>query len=80
MERHEVKEEIFRLAAEVFLLDRKNIDEDLKAGSVAGWDSLGHLKLFLAVEYRFRIKFSMEEILNTASLGAIIDKVQGGLR
>jgi acyl carrier protein len=38
------------------------LSDDLTAEDVAGWDSLTHINLIVAVEKRFKIKFATAEI------------------
>jgi len=35
---------------------------ELEIGSIKGWDSLGHMSLFLELEERLEIRFSIEEM------------------
>ena len=64
----------------VFSIDENSIHEDLKAGAIEEWDSLGHLKFFLAIENRFKVKFSTEEITNAPSIKEIIKKIKDKIK
>lgn len=49
----------------------------LNAADVEGWDSMGNVRLFLAVEKRFGVRFrtgEINEIQNLAELAAAIDR------
>ena len=45
--------------------------KNLKAGDFEEWDSLGHLNFLLSVEKIFKIKFSMEEMLEIKNFDEI---------
>ena len=40
-------------------------------GNIDGWDSLGHMRLILALENKFDIKFDYSEIVELSSVEAI---------
>jgi acyl carrier protein len=43
----------------------------LTAADVAGWDSLAHVRLMLAVERTFKVKFSATEMSTFENVGAL---------
>lgn len=47
---------------DVFADDQISLTESTTAGDVDGWDSLMHLNVVIALERRFRIRFSTAEI------------------
>jgi acyl carrier protein len=44
-------------------LDDWEFDEQTVASQVPGWDSLSHVNVILAVEKRFKVRFSNLEVL-----------------
>ena len=44
---------------------------NLKAGDIEVWDSLGHLNFLLSVEKHFKIKFSMNELIELNNIDQI---------
>jgi len=58
--------EVFRY---VFDDDELVITDETTANTVDGWDSLSHVNLILAIESRFKIRFSQRELLTFASVG-----------
>lgn len=80
MNREEVKNKVLAIAAEVFSSDKDNISEELEAGEIESWDSMGHLNLFLAIESKLKVKFLTEEIVAVDSLRKIIDQVSVKLK
>jgi acyl carrier protein len=45
------------------------------ASNVPGWDSLNHIYLVVAIEKRFKIKFTTMEIQGWKCVGDIIDDI-----
>lgn len=52
-------QQVFR---DVFDDDTIVLTDAMTAADVPGWDSLGHLNLFIAIEKRFGLKFATAEI------------------
>jgi acyl carrier protein len=50
---------------------------DLSAGDVETWDSFNHINLILAIEDRFGIEFSTEEIADLTTVGDLVGALQG---
>ena len=65
----EALNEVFRT---VFDLPDLQIAPEMTAGDVEGWDSLSHVNLILAVEMRFRIRFTPKELLVMRNIGDLL--------
>jgi acyl carrier protein len=52
------------------------ISRELTASDVEEWDSLTHIRLLLAVERRFSIRFTSAEAGGMAKLGDLMDVIQ----
>ena len=50
-------------------LDDWEFDDQTTASQVPGWDSLSHVNVILAVEKRFKIRFSNLEVLKLKTIG-----------
>ncbi|OHE82709.1 MAG: hypothetical protein A2107_09115 [Verrucomicrobia bacterium GWF2_62_7] len=70
--------EVRKLAAEVFNASLEQVPPDARFGSVPGWDSLGHMRLLMLLEERYRITISEERIRAFLSLRAIAEYLGGG--
>jgi acyl carrier protein len=44
----------------------------LNAAQVEGWDSMGNVRLFLAIEQEFRVRFNASEISGVKNLGELV--------
>lgn len=59
------------LLAEVFQLPVENIPDDAAIGSLSQWDSLGHMRLLLALEAELETTLDTEMVLQLDSLKMI---------
>jgi len=69
-----------KLLAEIQEIFRDNLDEDnidlsddTTANDVEGWDSLTHIQLIVAIEKKFKIRFTSKEILSWKNVGEMMD-------
>ena len=62
-------------AATILSISEEEIVENLKINDIDTWDSLAHLRLFMALEGVFNLKFDVGEITQTKSIGLITDLV-----
>ena len=69
-------EELFLLAAEIFECPREELSPATRRGTVAGWDSINHLRLVMEAERRLGIRYALEEIPALETLGDFLDKIQ----
>ena len=62
-------------------LDDFDIRDETEANELPGWDSLSHVRVLLAVETEFGIRFKGMEVLRLRNLGdlqAAVDKKLAG--
>ena len=55
------------------VLQVKSISEQDSAETVSTWDSVRHLTLMTAIEERFNIIFSADQMMDLTSVSAIVD-------
>jgi len=71
------RENAFENVNEVFrdVFDDENITvyDVTTAADVAGWDSLEHINLVLAMEDKFKMKFTMGEVTSMKNVGEMVD-------
>jgi len=56
---------------EVFKNSTVELTEETVASDIHGWDSLGHLRLMMAIEKKFKVRFSASEISSLKNVGDI---------
>ncbi len=66
---------VVELVADLFGVPAAELTPDSSPETIEGWDSIEHLNLVLALEQRFGLFFSPEEIATLGSVGAIVDAV-----
>jgi acyl carrier protein len=67
-------EELIQVFRNVLKVD--SISEQDSIDTIASWDSLQHIKLILAIEERFNIRFEAAEIPEITSFNAIFGAVE----
>lgn len=61
---------------DVFDDDELTVGRETSAADVAGWDSLMHVRLILAMEKAFRVRFSSSEVASLKNVGDLVDLVE----
>ncbi len=75
MDRQDILQGVETAVREVLNDPSVTLDERTEALDVNGWDSLHHVRIILAVESHFGVRFEMDEIQDLADVGALIDLV-----
>ena len=65
--------DVFR---DVFDAEDLTVDRQTTAADVSGWDSLMHVRLMLAMEKAFGVRFSSSEVSSLPDVGALVDLLQ----
>jgi acyl carrier protein len=63
----------------VFDEDDMEVSPTLTANEVEGWDSLSHIRLIIAIEKEFDIKFRTTEVNNFRDVGELVEILKGKL-
>ena len=61
---------------EVFDDDNLTVTPDLTATRIKGWDSLANVRLFLAIEQGFKIRFSAPEMSGLKNVGELAELIE----
>ena len=56
--------------------DEVVVTENSSADDVDDWDSLVHIRLIVAIEKKFKIKFTSREVDNFSKVGDVIDLIE----
>jgi acyl carrier protein len=73
--RNDVIAKMQEVMADVLDLDDLAIDASTTAKDVEGWDSLSHIRLVVAMERAFKLKFTTGEIERFQNVGDMADAV-----
>jgi len=70
-------EDLVPVFHQVFENDQLVIRESTVAADVEEWDSMNHIYLIVAIEKRFKVKFTTYQIQSWKSVGDIIAALNG---
>lgn len=76
MDRPTILSRIGETLANILDQDHLDLSEDTTADDIDDWDSVNHVKLMIALESEFRIRFETNEIAAPANIGELIDLIQ----
>ncbi len=71
-----VRERLTEVLRDVFENDDLVATDELTAAGVEGWDSMGNVRLFLAIEQEFGLRFSAGEIGAIKNVGELVQAIQ----
>ena len=75
MSTDEILESLRKIMIDVFDLDDLQISAETTADDVEDWDSLSHIRLMVAVERHFKIKFQNSEIESLTNVGELVQVI-----
>lgn len=64
-------EELRTLLAEAFAAQPEDLTDEASPEQISGWDSLTHLNMTVALEERFGVSLSTDDIMQMHDVGAI---------
>jgi len=76
MERKEIFEELNEIFMDVLDLEDVELQDETKADDIEEWDSLSHIQLIVAIEKKFKIKFTSSEIMKWKNVGELVDSIE----
>lgn len=72
MSREEVYEQLTRVFRDVFDNENITINDNTTADDIDEWDSMEYINLIIAVEEKFSIKFTMEQVNGMKNVGEMV--------
>ncbi|MET0408532.1 MAG: acyl carrier protein [Hyphomicrobium sp.] len=76
MSTDEIYEKLTQIFHDVFDDDSIALKPELTAADVEEWDSLNHIRLVLAVEKEFGVKFSAAHVASLKNVGDLVKLIQ----
>ena len=67
--------DVREIMIDTFDIDDLPVDRTTTAADVEEWDSLSHIRLMVAIERRYKIKFSNAEIEALRDVGDLVDAI-----
>ncbi len=72
-----IKSKVEMIARNIFNNQQIVLDMNATAKDVDGWDSMTNLLFIDAIETEFKIKFSLDEILDFKNIGELCQNISG---
>ena len=76
MERVEIIEKVKKILFSVLKHEKFEMNDELTAQDVDGWDSLTHMFIITEIENEFQFKFKLREINKLKNMGTLIELIQ----
>ena len=73
MTREEVYERLNQVFRDVFDDESITVKDETTADDIEDWDSLEHINLIVAIEKKFGLKFTMNEVTTMKNVGEMVD-------
>ena len=74
-ERERVFERLSDILCDVLDLDSVELEDSTTATDVPGWDSLAHIRLVLAIEQAFNLRFAVTDVPGLRNVGELVDRI-----
>lgn len=71
-----IESRVLSVIAQTFNLDPSDLDRNMVADDVDGWDSLNHVTVILMLSKEFGVKISPAETEEIENIGGIIDLIR----
>lgn len=79
MEKSEILKQLNAIFIDVLDDDDIVLTYDTTADDVENWDSLNHIQLVVAIEKKFKVRFTTKEIQGWANIDGVINSITGKL-
>ena len=79
MEKKEILEKIKAILILVLEHEEFEMNDDLTAAEVKGWDSLTHMIIITSIEKEFNIRFKLKELNQLKNMGTLVELVRSKL-
>lgn len=74
-ERTEILKQVEVIVADVLMTPGLQLTESTTAREVAGWDSLTHVQIIIAIEQAFGIRMTSTEVARLENAGSLVDVI-----
>lgn len=67
--------QVKQIIAQVLNVELDRITDELSAGDIPEWDSVGNLAIISTIEQELELEFPLEDLFDLTSVKSIIDEV-----
>lgn len=71
-----ILERVESILRDVFDLPQLEVSSDLTAQDVEEWDSIAHIRVVVAIEQEFKIKFALGELQSLQNVGDMLRLIE----
>ena len=71
-----IYEELNEIFRDIFDDDSIELTPETNSDDIEDWDSLEHINLVVAIEKKFNIKFSMDEVTGMKNVGEMVQIIK----
>lgn len=57
------------IVCEIFAIPPESVQDSMSSKDIPEWDSMNYLRFIAELEKEFNVSFSMDEVMNAATLG-----------
>jgi acyl carrier protein len=79
MERSDIRAKVQEILRDIVDDDEVVVIDETVADDVVDWDSTNHVRLIVAIEEEFHIRFETDEITKPESVGDLVDLISAKL-
>jgi acyl carrier protein len=76
----DIRSEVYRIIAGQFSVEENGFSDKTGPGDLPAWNSLGHLQLVMALEKRFQIRFTADDVMSFEDVGDLVALVERAVR
>jgi len=76
----DIRSEVYRIVAGQFSVEENDFSDKTGPGDLPAWNSLGHLQLVMALEKRFQIRFTADDVMSFEDVGDLVALVERSVR
>ena len=73
MNKIEIEKQVLQLIEDIFNIEDLEINNTLTQDEINEWDSIGHVRLMMAIENEFELKIPLAATVNLISIKKISD-------
>jgi acyl carrier protein len=74
--RAEILEQVSQIVGDTIDVEGLALQPGMTASDVAGWDSLAHVQIMVAIERAFGIRFRTGEMTSIANVGDLVKRIE----
>ena len=75
----DILEQVSQIVGETIDVEGLALQPGMTASDVAGWDSLAHVQIMIAIERAFGIRFRTGDMASIADVGELVKRIEDRL-